>query len=156
VCFDPSEEFIIVADHSSVIRWNFKDRDEPTSFPNSSSGPRRINDSYRAISLSPDGALLAAARDFGVQIWDIPTLTVVANLEGHKNSVRAIVFVDDGRRIVTGSWDHTIRIWDIGLLKTTQNGTEDCLILEPTMKIEGHTVCPFQIFKQLHFQAELS
>jgi WD40 repeat protein len=147
VCFGPNEEFIIAAGHSSVLRWNFKEGDNPTSFPNSSSGLLHIRDSYRSIALSPDGTLFAAAQDFDVQIWDVSSLTVVANLKGHINSVRVIVFMDDGKRIVTGGWDHSIRIWDISRLKYGHNGKEDYLTLEPIMTLEGHTVCSFWVFK---------
>lgn len=34
-------------------------------------------------------------------------------MEGHTNFVMAVAFFKDSRRVVTGSWDHTLRIWDV-------------------------------------------
>ena len=34
-------------------------------------------------------------------------------LEGHQNWVRACTFAPDGRRLVSGSYDRTLRLWDV-------------------------------------------
>ncbi|KAG2744009.1 WD40 repeat-like protein [Suillus brevipes Sb2] len=34
-------------------------------------------------------------------------------MQGHMESVDAAAFFSDGRRVVTGSWDHTLQIWDV-------------------------------------------
>lgn len=41
------------------------------------------------------------------------TLTGTMQLQGHMESVDAAAFFSDGRRVVTGSWDHTLHIWDV-------------------------------------------
>jgi WD40 repeat protein len=33
-------------------------------------------------------------------------------LHGHKNSVRSVCISNDGKKIVSGSWDDTIKIWE--------------------------------------------
>ncbi|KAJ8597176.1 WD40 repeat-like protein [Rhizopogon salebrosus TDB-379] len=33
-------------------------------------------------------------------------------MQGHTESVNGVAFFNDGRRVVTGSWDKTLRIWD--------------------------------------------
>ena len=48
-------------------------------------------------------------------------------LEGHHSAVVTIAFSPDGTQIVSGSWDHTIRVWD------AQSGN---VILGP---LEGHS-----------------
>jgi WD40 repeat protein len=46
------------------------------------------------------------------QIWDIATKHILSRFEGHKNRVISLSFSRDGRLIISGSWDNTVRIWD--------------------------------------------
>ncbi|KAG1758396.1 WD40-repeat-containing domain protein, partial [Suillus occidentalis] len=39
--------------------------------------------------------------------------TLTRTIQGHMESVDAAAFFSDGRRVVTGSWDHTLQIWDV-------------------------------------------
>jgi WD40 repeat protein len=36
----------------------------------------------------------------------------VAELRGHKAYVHALAFSPDGTRLISGSGDHTVRLWD--------------------------------------------
>ena len=48
-------------------------------------------------------------------------------LEGHTNSVTAVVLMPDGCRAISGSADHTLRMWDLksGQLVRTLAGHTD-------------------------------
>jgi WD40 repeat protein len=50
-------------------------------------------------------ARLISERDRG---WQTETMI----LEGHSSLVYSVAFSSDGFRIVSGSWDKTVRIWD--------------------------------------------
>jgi WD40 repeat protein len=46
------------------------------------------------------------------QIWDIATKHILCIFEGHEKTVISLNFSRDGRLIISGSWDNTVRIWD--------------------------------------------
>jgi WD40 repeat protein len=46
------------------------------------------------------------------QIWDIATKHILSRFEGHKDNVISLNFSRDGRLIISGSCDNTVRIWD--------------------------------------------
>ena len=45
-----------------------------------------------------------------------PALELVGTLEGHADPVYSVAWTADGSRIVTGGFDHTVRVWDAGSL----------------------------------------
>lgn len=66
------------------------------------------------LAISPDKKFLAAATHQTVRIWDIPSMsnTPIAALEGHSGNVTALAYSAQGKWIVTGSEDSTVRVWD--------------------------------------------
>jgi WD40 repeat protein/serine/threonine protein kinase len=89
----------------------------------------KITAPVRSAVFSPDGQTLACVefriRDQVIQGkgWDAfrPDLTVRdprtggvrTRIEGHAQAVVAVAFTSDGRRLITGSLDKTIRVWDL-------------------------------------------
>ena len=66
-----------------------------------------------ALSLSPDGRLLASAgNDRSVRLWDLRTGREARTLLGHEGSVMTVSFSSDGARLASGSDDGSVRIWD--------------------------------------------
>jgi WD40 repeat protein len=104
-----------------------------------------------AMALSPDGSKLAtwtappagakaesstklgkslatAQRDLDrtlgkeIELWNVPSGKVRVTLRGHNLAIRAVVFTGDGKSVVTGSEDGTIRFWD------PETGDEKCTL----------------------------
>ena len=48
-------------------------------------------------------------------------------MKGHTGGVNSVVFSPDGKKIVSGSWDCTIRVWD------SENG------IEIIQSLKGHS-----------------
>jgi WD40 repeat protein len=75
-----------------------------------------------AVAFSPDGNQLAtgtnAFSDY-VTIWDSRTGALVQrlpgqkDLPGHQDAVLSVAYSRDGKRLLTGSYDNTARLWDL-------------------------------------------
>ncbi|KAJ7676211.1 WD40-repeat-containing domain protein, partial [Mycena rosella] len=64
------------------------------------------------ISSSLDGSIYLHHL---IEIWDVRTRThALGPLTGHKDAVTSVAFSADGGRLVSGSWDRKIRVWDVG------------------------------------------
>ncbi|HBJ35049.1 MAG TPA: hypothetical protein DDZ51_09895 [Planctomycetaceae bacterium] len=69
-----------------------------------------------ALTFSPAGDQLAIGSNESptyLSIWDVRSGNKVAGLEGHKDAVLSVVWSKDGKRLLTGSYDHAARLWQV-------------------------------------------
>jgi RNA polymerase sigma factor (sigma-70 family) len=69
-----------------------------------------------ALAFSADGRVLASVPIYTnrVQLWDVATGKPLRQFTGHSAPVIQLAFSPGGRRLVSGSLDHTVRVWDVG------------------------------------------
>jgi len=51
--------------------------------------------------------------DCAVRLWDVEKVSVIRLFEGHRNSVESVAFSPDGKFVVSGSRDKSIRVWEL-------------------------------------------
>ncbi|OCH84471.1 WD40 repeat-like protein, partial [Obba rivulosa] len=73
--------------------------------------PPRRSPYIRAVRFSPDGKLFATGVEDKIRIWDIATKCTQTVFEGHQQEIRSLDVSRNGRFIVSGSGDKTVRIW---------------------------------------------
>ena len=91
----------------------------------------------RSVAFSPDGkTIVSGSNDKTIKVWDagapspapdpspIPNLSAptfaTASLElkaekqsAHSDVVRSVAFLPEGKTIVSGSWDKTLKVWEV-------------------------------------------
>ena len=103
----PTRNWVAIADGNAVTVWD-ADTGKPIAQP------------ARALwaAFNNDGTRLATAHNGTVQLWSVPDWKPVAELRGHEQKVTAGAFSPDGRVLVTGSLDCSVRTWDLETEKT--------------------------------------
>jgi WD40 repeat protein len=70
-----------------------------------------------AVIYSPDASMIAIINDNEskkefIKIWNAKTGKLITNLKGHTNEVTCLAWTADGRKLISGSLDSSIRTWD--------------------------------------------
>lgn len=87
-----------------LIRYrNFKTLTSPTRM------------SFSCIGVDPSGEIVCAGSldSFQIHVWSVQTGQLLDRLSGHEGPVASLAFTPAGGILVSGSWDHTVRLWSI-------------------------------------------
>ena len=117
-----TREGISLWDVDSTKRLQMLEHSDGT-FTNSGGWMRDRN----ALVFSADGQFVVAARNtprdgsiFVLDTWTaatgmkVPGMPIHRNPPEHSGTISGVAFAPDGKLLASGSWDHSIRLWDFG------------------------------------------
>jgi periodic tryptophan protein 2 len=75
--------------------------------------PTRL--SFSSLAVDPSGEVVCAGSidSFDIHVWSVQTGQLLDQLAGHEGPVSSLVFTADGGSLLSGSWDHTVRVWNV-------------------------------------------
>ncbi|KAG8628011.1 hypothetical protein KVT40_003884 [Elsinoe batatas] len=75
--------------------------------------PSRL--AFTSVAVDPSGEVVAAGSQdsFDIHLWSVQTGQLLDRLAGHEGPVSSLAFSPDGGSLISGSWDHTVRIWSV-------------------------------------------
>jgi hypothetical protein len=113
--FSPNGRLLASGDYGGTVKlWDLAAKTRHV--PRTVSADR---DEAAALAFSPDSATLAVAVDRVVQLWDVATGRLLARLEGHAGKVQRLAYAPDGRRLASGGYNRTVRLWDVARFQMT-------------------------------------
>ena len=77
------------------------------------------------VKFSPDGQMIATTSRDNVEIWGLDG-TAIKTLFGHQGEVSTLDFSTDGKTLATGSFDKTIRLWNLEKILTLDSLSVAC------------------------------
>ena len=116
------------------------------------SAPTRL--SFSSVSVDPSGELVCAGSldSFDIHVWSVQTGQLLDQLSGHQGPVSSLSFAGSGGTLVSGSWDHTARLWNIfGRTQTSEPIQLQADVLDVAFRPDSKQVAVATLDGQLTF-----
>lgn len=114
--------------------------------------PTRL--SFSSLAVDPSGEVVCAGSldSFDIHIWSVQTGQLLDQLSGHEGPVSSLAFAGDGSHLVSGSWDHTVRVWSIfGRSQTSEPLILQSDLLSVAFRPDGKQIAASTLDGQLTF-----
>jgi hypothetical protein len=111
VAFAPDGKHLFTRSVDSIIRtWDLDERtqDDAAAFQVDPGLGSAFNAAGTQVAITA-----APINNRKISIWNLQSKTSVKTLTGHTHVVECVAFSPDGQRLVSGSFDSTVRVWDL-------------------------------------------
>ena len=114
--------------------------------------PSRL--SFSSLAVDPSGDVICAGSldSFDIHIWSLQTGQLLDQLAGHEGPVSSLSFAPNGGALVSGSWDRTVRIWNIfGRTQTSESLLMQADVLDLAIRPDSKQIAVATLDGQLTF-----
>ena len=102
LAYSPDGRYIASSSPYTIRIWDAQNGQEKIS----------IRGGVQCLAYSPDGKNIVAGNGRGILILNAESGRVQMSLVGHIADVRSVAYSSDGKKILSHSFDNTIRLWD--------------------------------------------
>ena len=75
--------------------------------------PSPVQFSSLAVDMSDDIVCAGTSDTFEIYVWSVQTGRLLDILNGHEGPVTCLAFSPAAAVLYSGSWDHSVRVWDV-------------------------------------------
>ena len=104
ICFSPDGKFAFSGSGNSLREWDVT---------NGNCIKTITGEEFNSINISPDGKYALSCNFNSIKLWNIATSKCIKSYDGHESEVRSVCFSPDGKFILSGSVDKTLKLWEI-------------------------------------------
>lgn len=131
-----SDNKTLAAVSDTVELWNVSTGEKTRTIP--------VRSEAICVAFSPDGKTLAIGTGFegdaffGVELRQASSGKLLHRLSGPRASVRSVTFSPDGKTVASGSWDNTVRLWNVATgapLRTFNTNSSSSVAFSPNGQV---------------------
>jgi WD40 repeat protein len=117
VAFSPDGRHVLSGGYDSTVRlWDVETGKEVRRFVGHTALIDRVAfspDGRRAVSCGGDFRGNDVTKDLTIRLWDVATGKELHCYEGHSEHIIGLAYSPDGRFLISGSFDKTLRLWQL-------------------------------------------
>ncbi|KAI8328017.1 putative WD repeat protein [Chlamydoabsidia padenii] len=109
---------------------------------------------FTSLAVDPSGDIVCAGTmdTFEIYVWSVQTGKLLDILAGHEGPISSLDFSSTGMALVSGSWDHTARVWDVfGRNKHIESLQHQTEVLAVAYRPDGKQVAATTLDGQISF-----
>src|SRR5205807_4687312 len=110
VAFSPDGKLLAVGDRQGqiLLRDVAAQQEFKTAEPEGGRGA-----SIDCLAFSRDGRLLVAGVGEDIILWDVIRRAEALRWRGHRRTISSVALTPDGKSLITGSDDKTVKVWNL-------------------------------------------